>query len=96
MECLKTEYQVFPSIFSTSQQKFLIRYTDDTNSTLALATSIVEKKGLDAQHAALSYATFWKQISPLRGYPGSAQQVMNMVLADPSQFRKAATVSFSE
>ena len=49
-------------------------YTDDTNCTLALAESLVEKGKLDPEHIATNYCVFWKQ-SPHRGYPYSAQNV---------------------
>ena len=43
-------------------------YTDDTNSVLALATSLVRRGGLDPQDAAESYGQFWLS-NPERGYP---------------------------
>lgn len=57
------------------------QYTDDTNSVLALATSLVGKKGLDPQDAAETYARFWACFEPERGYPDSAQTVMAAVAA---------------
>jgi ADP-ribosylglycohydrolase len=54
-------------------------YSDDTNSTLALATSLVEKQGLMALHAAHTYGRFWQSV-PQRGYPDSAKAVMKSVL----------------
>ena len=45
------------------------QYTDDTNSVLALATSLVQAHGLDPQDVAESYARFWAAHEPERGYP---------------------------
>lgn len=56
-------------------------YTDDTNSTLALADSLVACQGLDAQHAATNYALFFREAVPQRGYPHTAQLAMEAVLA---------------
>eukprot|EP00727_Mastigamoeba_balamuthi_P000159 m51a1_g1014 hypothetical protein (321) ;mRNA; f:615444-617931 len=50
-------------------------YTDDTQSTLALAASLVERRGLDPQHVASSYSAFFRH-QPQRGYPRSAQAVL--------------------
>ena len=55
-------------------------YTDDTNSALALAASIVENKCVDSGHAALNYAKFWLEGDAVRGYPPTAQKVMQAVL----------------
>jgi hypothetical protein len=41
-------------------------YTDDTNSALALAASIVENKGVDSGHAAHNYAKFWREGDAVR------------------------------
>jgi poly(ADP-ribose) glycohydrolase ARH3 len=53
-------------------------YTDDTQSTLALASSLAANGRLDARHVARSYAEFFKH-EPLRGYPSSAQAVLAAV-----------------
>ncbi|CAF5136446.1 unnamed protein product, partial [Rotaria sp. Silwood1] len=50
-------------------------YTDDTNSMLALAHSLVTNRGLKPKHAAQSYAQFWST-GVKRGYPESAQASM--------------------
>lgn len=55
-------------------------YTDDTNAALALADSMVQCQGLDAQHAAENYGRFWLH-EPERGCPDSAQIPMAAVLA---------------
>jgi len=69
-------------------------YTDDTNSTLALASSLVENKGLLPSHAAMQYAKFWK-LKPIRGYPPSAMAVMQAVL-DGTDCRKTGTLCFKD
>lgn len=53
-------------------------YTDDTQSTLALAWSLVERQGLDPNHVAHAYAEFYHH-QPQRGYPGSAIAVLKAV-----------------
>jgi poly(ADP-ribose) glycohydrolase ARH3 len=56
-------------------------YTDDGNSLLALASSLVACKGLDPAHAALSYAAFWACHEPERGYPDTAKAALAAVAA---------------
>ncbi len=48
-------------------------YTDDTQMTLALATSLVERGRLDAENVSAKYAEFYE---PWRGYGGAAHRVM--------------------
>lgn len=55
-------------------------YTDDTNTCLALASSLVECGQINAQHAAKRYAEFWLDGDAVRGYPPSAKQVMKATL----------------
>ena len=55
-------------------------YTDDANSALALASSLVRVGGLDVADCARSYAEFWT-MDPERGYPGSAQLALAAVAA---------------
>jgi poly(ADP-ribose) glycohydrolase ARH3 len=50
-------------------------YTDDTNSALALATSLVRQQGLDPESVGKSYADWWLA-EPERGYPDSAKLVL--------------------
>jgi len=50
-------------------------YSDDTNSSLALATSLARCGGLDAAHVARTYGSFWLK-DPERGYPESAKMSM--------------------
>jgi poly(ADP-ribose) glycohydrolase ARH3 len=68
-------------------------YTDDTNSTLALAWSLVEKGGLDPKHTAEAYGKFFEEAVPKRGYPDTAMQVMKAVLQGVD-YRKTGTLSF--
>lgn len=55
-------------------------YTDDTNTCLALASSLVACGQIDAQHAAKCYADFWQNGDAVRGYPQSAKEVMQATL----------------
>lgn len=54
-------------------------FSDDGNSCLALAESLVKRSGLFGADIALSYATAWKT-SPVRGYPPTAKVVLEAVL----------------
>uniref|UniRef100_A0A6B2L731 ADP-ribosylhydrolase ARH3 n=1 Tax=Arcella intermedia TaxID=1963864 RepID=A0A6B2L731_9EUKA len=69
-------------------------YTDDTNSTLALADSLVACSGLRPHHVARNYGLFWRS-KPQRGYPRTAEMVMKAVLEgrDPLQ---TGAMCFSE
>jgi len=69
-------------------------YTDDTNASLALASSLVENSGLIPKHVAESYGKFWKR-KPERGCPRSAQIVMQSVL-DGMDYKKAGTLLFKD
>eukprot|EP01112_Ceratiomyxa_fruticulosa_P007444 TRINITY_DN1930_c0_g1_i3.p1 TRINITY_DN1930_c0_g1~~TRINITY_DN1930_c0_g1_i3.p1 ORF type:complete len:348 (-),score=52.58 TRINITY_DN1930_c0_g1_i3:87-1130(-) len=69
-------------------------YTDDTNATLALASSLVENKGLVPKHAAQNYGKFWKS-KPERGCPRSAQMVMQAIL-DGKDYKEAGTMLFKD
>lgn len=69
-------------------------YTDDTNSTLALASSLVKNGGLFAEHTALEYSKFWIK-KPKRGYPNSAQAVLMAVL-NGHDYRKTGTNVFPD
>ena len=48
-------------------------YTDDTQMTLALAASLVEVGGVDAERISAKYAEYYE---PWRGYGGAAHRVM--------------------
>jgi len=54
-------------------------YTDDSNSTLALATSLVSKKAINPADCGLEYAKWW-QHTPTRGCPDSASSVFKALL----------------
>lgn len=54
-------------------------YTDDTNTALALASSLVECQMLDPEHCANRYVQFWKNGDYVRGYPPSAKSVMKHI-----------------
>mmetsp|Transcript_9609 Transcript_9609/g.23645 ORF Transcript_9609/g.23645 Transcript_9609/m.23645 type:complete len:336 (+) Transcript_9609:225-1232(+) len=54
-------------------------YTDDTNSTLALAESLAERKAVDPADCARKYAEWW-QHKPVRGCPDSAALVFRAIL----------------
>jgi len=69
-------------------------YTDDTNSTLALASSLVFRQTLDAQHAAEMYGKFWL-LQPERGYPDSAKIVLTAVL-NRCDIRATGTFAFRD
>ncbi|CAF2577878.1 unnamed protein product [Rotaria sp. Silwood2] len=70
-------------------------YTDDTNSMLALAHSLVVNGGLKAKHAAKSYAEFWST-GIKRGYPDSAQASMQCVLDGKTDYRECGRISFPD
>jgi poly(ADP-ribose) glycohydrolase ARH3 len=54
-------------------------YTDDTLASLALAASLVEHGGLDANAAARRYGDFFREATPFRGCPPTAAKVMQLV-----------------
>lgn len=68
-------------------------YTDDTNCTLALTTSLVRCGGLDANDAARSYTGFWLA-EPERGYPDSAKLVL-MAAKEGIDINVTGRVAFS-
>lgn len=55
-------------------------YTDDTNTCLALGSSIAECGKVDPDHAAQSYADFFANNEKYRGCPPSAKSVMQAVI----------------
>ncbi len=67
-------------------------YTDDTQMTLALATSLVEHGRVDAAHVSASYAEFYE---PWRGYGGAAHRVLRL-LADGGDYRGTGRLQFPE
>lgn len=54
-------------------------YTDDTNQALALAISILENNGVDADSVAQSYAKAFQR-EPYRGVPPSSKMVLGAIL----------------
>lgn len=69
-------------------------YTDDTNSMLALATSLVDCQGLDPKYTARMYVKFYDTI-PTRGYPDSALAVLNAIRKG-TDYRKTGTMIFKD
>jgi poly(ADP-ribose) glycohydrolase ARH3 len=67
-------------------------YTDDTQMTLALATSLVERGLVDAAHVSAKYAEFYE---PWRGYGGAAHRVLRL-LADGGDYRGTGRLQFPE
>jgi poly(ADP-ribose) glycohydrolase ARH3 len=67
-------------------------YTDDTQMTLALATSLVEHGCVDAVQVSAKYAEFYE---PWRGYGGAAHRVMR-VLAEGGDCRRTGRLQFPE
>lgn len=68
------------------------RYTDDTQMTLALAASLIEQGGVDAAHAAATYAAFHE---PSRGYGTVAHRVMQE-LQQGADYRETGRLQFPE
>lgn len=67
-------------------------YTDDTQMTLALATSLVECGRVDAAHVSATYADFYES---WRGYGGAAHRVMRL-LADGGDYRGTGRLQFPD
>jgi poly(ADP-ribose) glycohydrolase ARH3 len=67
-------------------------YTDDTEMTLALAQSIVDCNGMDAQYCARAYAAYY---NPWRGYGGGAHAVMK-ALKQGADYRKTGVMMFKD
>jgi poly(ADP-ribose) glycohydrolase ARH3 len=67
-------------------------YTDDTQMTLALTTSLVECGLVDAARASAKYAEFYEG---WRGYGGAAHRVMRF-LADGGDYRGTGRLQFPE
>lgn len=64
--------------------------TDDTEMTLALATSLVEKGIADPEDVSLKYAEFYE---PKRGYGATAHRVMGALL-NGADYRKTGRIEF--
>jgi len=69
-------------------------YTDDTNSTLAIATSLVNISGLDAEDIAKESCKFF-QHTPTRGYSDQSTARFNTLIAGEENYTTAGT-SISE
>jgi len=67
-------------------------YTDDTQMTLALTTSLVECGRVDAAHVSAQYAEFYEA---WRGYGGAAHRVMRL-LKDGGDYRGTGRLQFPE
>ena len=67
-------------------------YTDDTQMTLALATSLVERGRVDAKHVSSKYAEFYEG---WRGYGGAAHRVMR-VLQQGGDYRGTGRLQFPD
>ncbi len=67
-------------------------YTDDTEMALALAHSILQNNGVDAEHCAGSYAHFY---NPWRGYGAGAHAVLN-ALKQGGDYKKTGYMMFED
>lgn len=67
-------------------------YTDDTEMALALAHSIIQNNGVDAEHCAASYAHFYNS---WRGYGAGAHAVMN-ALRQGADYRETGHMMFKD
>ena len=65
-------------------------YTDDTEMTLALATSLAERGTADAEDTSLKYAEFYEA---RRGYGATAHRVMGALL-NGADYRKTGRIEF--
>jgi len=65
-------------------------YTDDTNSTLAAACSLVNQSGLDAEDMALENCRFYLHI-PTRGYSDHSVATIKALLNNESDYRTSGT-----
>lgn len=68
------------------------RYTDDTEMTLALARSLIDRGGVDAADCSRCYA---EAFTLERGYGRSAARIME-ALADGADYRQTGTMFFPE
>jgi len=68
-------------------------YTDDTNSTLALASSLVQKQCLDPEHIAKENAKFFYH-EPRRGYSEHSQTTLEALHSNTISFMEAGDFLF--
>jgi poly(ADP-ribose) glycohydrolase ARH3 len=66
--------------FLDSDARPLGMFTDDTEMTLALAVSLIERGALDSEHCATTYARFFVS-EPRRGYGPAVSQILGMLCA---------------
>jgi len=85
---IKRKYGTVHSFADSSWRPFGM-YTDDTEMTLALASSIVHCRGLDPEHCAATYASYFES-APRRGYGPSVTKVLEMLL-DGVDYRTTGT-----
>jgi len=55
-----------------------LRYTDDTHMTLGMAESLLERRGFDGEHMAMTFARNYRQ-EPWRGYGAGPPQVFRLL-----------------
>ena len=87
---IRDEYEVLRDFLDT--MRGFGCYTNDTQMTLALATSLVECGRVDAARVSAKYAEFYE---PWRGYGGAAHRVMRL-LRDGGDYRGTGTLEFPE
>jgi len=63
-------------------------YTDDTNSTLSVASSLVLKSGLDAEHMALENCNYFGH-TPTRGYSEHTMATMKSLISGVEDYTTA-------
>ena len=69
-----------------------LRYTDDTHMTLGMAESLLERRGFDGEHMAMTFARNYRQ-EPWRGYGAGPPQVFRL-LAQGVPWDKAGSTLF--
>jgi len=65
-------------------------YSDDTNSTLALCSSLVEKSVLDPAHVALENCRFYQHLPP-RGYSDQSESIMLSLISGEIDYTESGT-----
>ena len=75
-------------------------YTDDTNSALAIMSSLVDLNGtLNQHHVAYRHARHWfdgMSLPVFRGYPDSAQKMMRATIEGKLSAHECATLAFKD
>ena len=69
-----------------------LRYTDDTHMTLGMAESLLERRGFDGEHMAMTFARKYHQ-EPWRGYGAGPPQIFRL-LAQGISWEKAGEMLF--